>query len=65
MFCVVKSVIKDFGVSQTWPKVKVWQVLCWSLQALAAGAWPMQDWEGHEFTDGLAAVQWSLFFVQT
>ena len=49
MFCVVKSVVKDFGVSQTWPKV--WQVLCWSLQALAAGTWPMQDWEGHDFTD--------------
>ena len=32
MFCLAKSVVKDWGLSQTWPKV--WHVLCWSLQVV-------------------------------
>ena len=47
MFLLVKAVVKDSGMSQTWPKV--WKVLCWSLQALASGKWPMLDWDNKEF----------------
>ena len=47
MFLIVKSVVKDWGPCQTW--AKVWQVLCWSLQALSTGLWPMTDWEHKEF----------------
>ena len=49
IFLVVKSVVKDSGLNQSWPKV--WRVLCWSLQALAAGTWPLVDWEGKEFPE--------------
>ena len=35
MFLLVKNVVKDYGVGQTWPKV--WKILCWSLQALSSG----------------------------
>ena len=49
LFLIVKTVVKDWGVNQSWPKI--WKVLCWSLQALASGLWPVRDWEGQEFTD--------------
>ena len=47
MFLVVKAVVKDSGMGQTWPRV--WKILCWSLQALAAGVWPLQDWDQQDF----------------
>ena len=47
MFLVVKSVVKDSGFCQTWPRV--WKILCWSLEALAGGTWPMLNWDGQEF----------------
>ena len=49
IFCVVKSLCKDSGVFQTFPKA--WKIICWSLQALAGGTWPVQDWEGNDFHD--------------
>ena len=49
LFLIVKSVVKDYGVSQTWHKA--WRVLSWSLQALATGLWPERDWEGKVFED--------------
>ena len=49
MFLVVKSVTRDTGFEQSWPKV--WRILCWSLQALAAGTWPMKNWEGKDFDE--------------
>ena len=55
MFLVVKAVVKDSGMNQTWPKV--WKVLCWSLQALAAGTWPLLDWEGEEFPEATVDFQ--------
>ena len=50
MFLIVKSIVKDEGVGQTWPKV--WRVLCWSLQALSSGFWPMANYDGKEFEEG-------------
>ena len=50
MFLIVKSLVKDFGVGQTWPKV--WRVLSWSLKALATGVWPMRNWDNKEFEEG-------------
>ena len=49
LFLLVKSVAKDYGLGQTWPKA--WKVLCWSLQALASGVWPETDWQGKPFED--------------
>ena len=50
MFAVVKQVVKDSGFGQSWPQV--WRVLCWSLQSLSTGLWPMVDWEGKPFEEG-------------
>ena len=50
MFLLVKNVVKDVGVDQTWPKV--WKVLCWSLQALLVGTWPLKDWDNNDFAPG-------------
>ena len=47
MFLLAKTVVKVWGLNQTWSKV--WQVLCWSLRALCTGLWPMQDWEHRGF----------------
>ena len=47
LFLLVKSVAKDSGFSQTWPRA--WKALCWSFQALATGKWPMLDWDNNEF----------------
>ena len=44
MFCMVKNVAKDQGQFQTWPRV--WKALCWSLQVLSSGYWPMTNWDG-------------------
>ena len=49
MFAVVKQLVKDTGFGQTWPQV--WRVLCWSLQCLSTGVWPMVDWEGKAFEE--------------
>ena len=49
LFLLVKSVAKDYGLGQTWPKA--WKVLCWSLQALESGVWPETDWQGKPFED--------------
>ena len=50
MFLVVKAIVKDEGVGQTWPKV--WKVLCWSLEALSTGYWPVTNYDGTEFVEG-------------
>ena len=50
IFLVVKNMVKEWGMSQTWPRV--WKVLCWSLEALATGRWPMKDWDNQDFTEG-------------
>ena len=50
MFVLVKTLAKDFGVSQTWPRV--WHILCWSLQVLASGVWPLLDWDNNPFPAG-------------
>ena len=47
IFLLVKSVAKDSGFSQSWPKA--WKAIIWSLEALATGKWPMLDWENREF----------------
>ena len=49
IFVLVKALVKDFGMSQTWPKV--WKILCWSLEALASGTWPETDWDQAEFAE--------------
>ena len=41
IFLIVKTVIKNQGVSQTWPRV--WKIRVWSLQALVEGVWPQRD----------------------
>ena len=45
----VKTVVKEGGFNQTW--IKVWKVLSWSFEALAAGRWPLVDWSGQAFQD--------------
>ena len=47
MFLLVKSLAKDTGVDQSWPRI--WKILTWSLQALSLGLWPMKNWDGHDF----------------
>ena len=49
MFVLVKSVAKDWGLDQTWPKV--WRILCRSMEALASGVWPMRNWDNQEFPE--------------
>ena len=49
IFLLVKTLAKDFGLSQTWPKL--WKVLCWSLECLRSGVWPELDWDGEEFEE--------------
>ena len=49
MFLIVKSIVKESGVGQTW--AKAWRVLIWSLDALAAGTWPMLDWNNQPFPE--------------
>ena len=50
MFLIVKTAVKDWGYNQTWPRV--WQILCWSLQALSTGVWPQHDWDHQPFKVG-------------
>ena len=49
MFLLVKTLAKDFGMGQTWPRV--WKILCWSLEVLATGLWPMQNWDHQDFEE--------------
>ena len=49
IFLLVKSLVKDTGLDQSWQKI--WKVIIWSLSALRKGVWPMVDWEGKEFQD--------------
>ena len=50
MFLIAKSLVKDQGIGQTWPRV--WRVLSWSLRALSAGVWPMTNWDNEDFEEG-------------
>ena len=50
IFVVVKNMVKEWGMNQTWPRV--WKVLCWSLEALATGKWPLKDWDNQDFKEG-------------
>ena len=50
MFLLVKSLVKDSGMNQTW--TMVWRVLTWSLKALSTGFWPLKDWNNEEFEQG-------------
>ena len=47
IFLLVKSVVKDSGFLQSWPKA--WKAIIWSLEAPATGKWPMLDWDKKEF----------------
>ena len=49
MFVIVKTIVKDSGVGQTW--AKAWRILIWSLDALAAGKWPLLDWDNKPFPE--------------
>ena len=49
MILLVKSVVKDTGVMQSWPRI--WRILCWSLEALAQGTSPTHNWDHAEFED--------------
>ena len=55
MFLIVKSVVKDSGVGQTWSKA--WKVLNWSLDALEQGTWPLLDWNNQPFQEGSVDLQ--------
>ena len=46
IFLVVKSVLKETGFGRSWPRV--YQVLSWSLAALAQGTWPLLSWDGSQ-----------------
>ena len=50
MFAVVKAVVKEKGVFNTWGRV--WKIICWSLQALAVGVWPLKSWDDTDFEEG-------------
>ena len=50
MFMVVKNLIKDHGVGQTW--TKVWRILAWSFEALAKGTWPSKNYDNSDFEEG-------------
>ena len=52
IFLLVKNVVKDYGLGQTWPRV--WKILCWSLEALNSGLWPMTNWDGGDFEEDTA-----------